>query len=359
MSDLEPIKFINEGVQSWNQWRDNIDQDIEISLQKICLKDKNLSNINFRGVNLMSADLSGSNLKNADLSNARLNDANLENADLTNSKLNATLFIETNLNDAVLTGAHLFGTDFSRANMKRVTLENAKLFQAVFADSDLNSASGLDHCIHEANSSIDSLTLTRSGLISERFLRGCGLPDWLIDAYSLMQPELDNDQVTNIAYKLISNRIGKAIQVSSVFISYSHADESFVNLLCEEFNKKGIRYWRDTHHAPSGRLEKIIDQAIRLNPTVLIILSKNSVESDWVEHEVRLARKLEKDIDKDVMCPIALDDTWKTSKWPRRIRNQVEEYNILDFSNWKQKREFNKMIDRLFTGMSIFYNDTN
>ena len=37
----------------------------------------------------------------------------------------------------------------------------------------------------------------------------------------------------------------------------------------------------------AGRLEKVVDRAMRLNPIVLLVLSENSVKSDWVEHEAR------------------------------------------------------------------------
>jgi len=60
----------------------------------------------------------------------------------------------------------------------------------------------------------------------------------------------------------------------------------------------------------------------------------NAVQSDWVEHEVRQARGLEKDLGRDVLCPVALDGSWKDSQWPRRVMEQALEYNILDFSQW-------------------------
>ena len=51
-------------------------------------------------------------------------------------------------------------------------------------------------------------------------------------------------------------------------------------------------------------MEKQIDRAIEKNPTVLLVLSENSLSSDWVEHEVRTARGLEKEMRRDVLCPV-------------------------------------------------------
>jgi hypothetical protein len=94
---------------------------------------------------------------------------------------------------------------------------------------------------------------------------------------------------------------------------------------------------------------------MRINPTVLLILSSHSVESDWVQHEARLARKLELEIKRDVLCPLAIDDSWKDCHWPERLREQIMEYNILDFSDWKDKETFRRMFSRLINGLNLFY----
>ena len=112
---------------------------------------------------------------------------------------------------------------------------------------------------------------------------------------------------------------------------------------------------RDVHDAKAGRLEKQIDRAIHQNPTVLLILSSNSIRSDWVEHEVRMARALEKELGRDVLCPVALDDSWKSSPWPKRLMEQVMEYNILDFSDWERDTGFRRMFDKLIDGLELFY----
>lgn len=117
----------------------------------------------------------------------------------------------------------------------------------------------------------------------------------------------------------------------------------------------GVRFWRDFHHAIAGPLEKQIDLAIRHNPTVLLILSKHSVKSDWVEHEVRTARELAKGINRHVLCPVALDDSWKSSPWPKRLMEQIMEYNILDFSKWENETEFEKQFKKLLDGLDLFY----
>jgi hypothetical protein len=105
----------------------------------------------------------------------------------------------------------------------------------------------------------------------------------------------------------------------------------------------------------AGPLENQIDRAIRQNPTVLIVFSENSIKSDWVQHEVRKARELTKELGRHVLCPVALDDSWKNSPWPKRIMEQIMEYNILDFSEWQDDVNFEEMFRKLIDGLELFY----
>ena len=354
MSENKDIQRLAQGVDDWNAWRAD-HPEVKPDLNGVHLDGQDLAEINLRQANLNNANLTGVDLSGADLSQASINNANLRGVNLHQAHLNATLFIDSNLRETILDEAELSGTDFTKADLRGTSLNKAKLFEVVFADTFLSHATGLATCIHEAPSSIDSRTLSNSGSLPKAFLRGCGLPDWLIEAYVLMQPDLTNDEIVTITYQLCNMRIGQVVQVAPLFISYSHDDTDFVEAIEVELNARGIRYWRDVRHATAGRLEKVVDRAIRLNPTVLLVLSKSSVNSDWVEHEARVARKLEKELQRDVLCPVALDDSWKTSRWPARLREQIQEYNILDFSEWKDSEYFRVMFERLLTGLSLEY----
>jgi hypothetical protein len=214
----------------------------------------------------------------------------------------------------------------------------------------------LETASHIFPSSIGIDTIYNSeGNIPEVFLRGCGLCDWQIENVKLYRPELSNEEITDILYRIHDLRAHQAIQINPLFVSYNHADTPLVDKMEKYLNEKGIRFWRDIHHSTSGRLERQIDRAIRLNPTLLLILSEHSVESDWVQHEARLARKLELETKHDVLCPVALDDSWKNCHWPERLREQIMEYNILDFSDRKDEGNFRLMFNRLIEGLDLFY----
>ena len=360
MADEEQVRIIKQGVRAWNVWRsENPSAAIDLSsadlsrhhLSGALLNKANLSRANFELTYFTGADLSEANLTGTALVGAYLGRANLSRGQLREAILRGADLTETNL-----THAHLRDTDFRGASLDKTNLAGAELNLTIFGNSNLSEAAGLENVAHTGPSSIsiDALPLSK-GKIPESFLRGCGLSDLDIEYAKLFNPELNNEGINKILYRIYDLRATQALQISPLFISYSHNDAPFVDKIENHLNKKGIRFWRDVHDATAGRLEKQIDRAMRLKPTVLLILSERSVISDWVEHEVRAARDLEKEMGRDILCPIALDDSWKKSPWPKRLMEQVMEYNILDFSAWEDNRRFEAIFRKLIDGLQLFY----
>jgi uncharacterized protein YjbI with pentapeptide repeats len=365
MANEEQLAILKKGVAVWNQWRE------ENPDAKIDTTDVNLSGVNLSGANLSGANLSGANLRRVRLVDANFIETNLTAADLLESNLGRANLKAANLRRTNLMGANLQMADLSQCDLGEAQLDGVKFDKAIltgtnflkaevgftrFGNSDLSEAIGLDDVVHRAPSSIAIDTFAPSkGKIPEPFLRGCGLSDADIEYSKLSNPDLNNEAINKILYKIYDLRASQALQISPLFISYSHNDSTFVDKLESSLNEKGVRFWRDIHDMKSGRIEEQIDRAMRLNPTVLLILSKVSLQSDWVEHEVRTARVLEKEMKRDVLCPVALDDSWKISPWSKRIMEQIMEYNILDFSEWKDDTKFTGIFNRLIGGLELFY----
>jgi uncharacterized protein YjbI with pentapeptide repeats len=374
MANEEHLKILRQGVEVWNRWRKEnpgLWPDLRgANLSKADLHGANLGKANLSraalneaeflhvaAVALGGADLSGAKiLEVVALSGARLSEADLRGAELSEVELGEANLGRANLSGANLSGAGLSGANFSGAHLGGTDLSGAWVVSTTFADLDLSAVKGLDtvHNMGPSTIGIDTIYKSR-GQIPERFLRGCGLSDWEIEAAKLYQPDLSREKISDILYRIHDLRADRAIQINKLFISYSHANGPFVDCLETYLNEKGIRFWRDVHDATAGRLEKQIDRAMRLNPTVLLVLSADSVQSDWVEHEARLARELEKELGRDVLCPVALDDAWKTCRWPERLREQIMEYNILDFSAWQDEAFFRRTAARLIDGLDLFY----
>lgn len=323
----------------------------EVHLNGANLSGSDLSETIFREADLTKANLSFAKLHKAILCGTNLSKANLRGANLSESNLGGA-----NLREANFSGADLSGANLSGANLSETNFVEAIIGHTIFGNTDLSQTDGLETISHRNPSTIgvDTLQLSK-GKIPEAFLRGCGLSDADIEYSKLANPDLTNEEIVKIQYRIYDLRATQALQISPLFISYSHADTDFVNQIDSAFTNKGVRFWRDIHNAKAGRLETQIDLAIRQNPTILLILSKNSLNSDWVQHEVRKARELEKELGRDALCPIALDDSWKSSKWPSRIMEQVTEYNILDFSGWKESSNFESKFAKLLNGLDLFY----
>ena len=144
------------------------------------------------------------------------------------------------------------------------------LGETVFVDVNLSATEGLEACKHMRPSVLDYRTLQQSGRLPLVFLRGCGLPDRLID--------------------YLPSLLEEAIQYYSCFISYSSKDDAFAQRLHADLQNTGVRCWFAPHDLPIGaKAWDAIDAAIKVRDKVLLILSKSAIDSDWVENEVSKA----------------------------------------------------------------------
>jgi hypothetical protein len=325
-------------------------------LREANLREVDLSQADLREVDLAQADLRDAKLNKVNLTKANVTKANFSRVDLSNADLSGAILDEVVLRGANLVGANLISSSLITANLSAANLRGTFIGRTLFRTIDLSKTDGLEEVRHSEPSTlcIDTMQLS-GGKVSVEFLRGCGLRDWEIESAKLYNPDLSNEELNMILYKIYDLRASQALQISPLFISYSYVDGNFVDKLEENLNQKGIRFWRDAHGMKSGRVEKQIDWLMSLNPIVLLILSERSIKSDWVEHQVRRARELEKELARDVLFPIALDDSWKTSPWPKRTMEQVMEYNILDFSAWQDDSKFDGMFRKLIDGLELFY----
>lgn len=322
-----------------------------VKLQSADLEGANLGDASLEGASLEGANCSGISLVGANLQGTNLKEANLQRAELKSASLRGA-----NLESADLQGAVCLNADLRNANLQKAQFQGAELWGTVLGAVDLRDVHGLDSIHHKGPSIIDNAALRMSkGRLPDAFLRGCGFQDWEIEAAKLHEPNLPSEQVIDITYEISRLKAESPILINPLFISYSHADTLFLETLEKRLNEKHIRYWRDVHDLKAGRLERQIERAIRHNPTVLLILSKRSVDSDWVEWEASKARQLEKDLARDVLCPITLDDAWKTCDWPGPLRRQMEDYYVLDFSKWHDPHTMARQFARLVEGLGINY----
>ena len=94
-----------------------------------------------------------------------------------------------------------------------------------------------------------------------------------------------------------------------LFISYSHEDRSFVEKLCYDLEKKGVKYWQDKKEIKVGdSIQRKIREGIDSSQYLCVVISKHSVNSGWVEKEVEIATTYELNKNKKKVLPILLDE---------------------------------------------------
>src|SRR5215471_3522555 len=169
-----------------------------------------------------------------------------------------------NLCGANLCGANLRVASFIGANLSGTNLSHVSLSETVFSDTDLTAVQDLETCEHSYPSTLDHRTLALSGPLPLVFLRGCGLPDTLID--------------------YLPSLLTQPFQFYSCFISYTSKDHAFAERLHADLQNNGVRCWFAPEDMKIGdRIRPRIDETIRVYDKLLLVLSKASVASQWVE----------------------------------------------------------------------------
>jgi len=329
MANEEHLKIIEQGVDVWNQWREE-NPAIRPDLSKADLGDMDLSKINLEWTDLTLASLIDSYLRGAWMRAAGLRAADLSRAILTGAILAGADLGVANLTEADLSGASLVAANLSRVRLSGANLTEAKIGLTSFGDVNLSLARGLGTVIHKGPSYIDSRTIYRSkGNIPEIFLQKAGVPDSMIKfMHSLVRSET-------------------TIDFYSCFISYSSKDRAFADRLYTDLQAKGVRCWFAPEDMTIGdKIRPTLDQSIRYHDKLLITLSEYSIESDWVEQEVETALARERKEKRTVLFPIRLDDVVMEIDvgWPALIRNTR---HIGDFCNWRNHDAYQRAFRRL------------
>jgi hypothetical protein len=237
----------------------------------------------------------------------------------------------SDLSEADLRGADLRGADLHGAHLLGANLSEAICHSTSFGIVDLSEVKGLELIAHHGPSIVGVDTLVRSrGRIPEVFLRGCGVPDAFIEYL----PSLIGSM--------------QSIQFYSCFISYSTQNQDFAERLHGKMRDKGLRVWYAPEDVQGGKkLHEQIDEAIRVYDKLLLVLSSESMNSEWVSTEIRKARKEETKERKRKLFPIRLVDFKAVEDWEcfdadskKDFGVEIREYLIPDFSNWKDHDAF-------------------
>ncbi len=138
------------------------------------------------------------------------------------------------------------------------------------------------------------------------------------------------------------------IQYQSCFISYSTKDDEFARRLHSRMREDKLRVWFAPEDLKGGdKLLPQIDRAIQVHDQLLLVLSEQSLKSEWVKTEIRKARQAEHREHRRKLFPIRLVSFSRLEKWQclasdpdEDLAAEVRSYHIPDFSNWKDHDAF-------------------
>lgn len=89
-----------------------------------------------------------------------------------------------------------------------------------------------------------------------------------------------------------------------VFISYNHTDATYAYTLAQELKRQDLEPWIDNRIRVGKRWWKTVVDKLRESAAVIVVMTPESEESEWVEREVHLALR------------------WKIPVFPLKLRGE-------------------------------------
>lgn len=121
---------------------------------------------------------------------------------------------------------------------------------------------------------------------------------------------------------------GVPLLPNRVFISHSSNDKGFVEGLASDLFRSGFDVWYDKFDIAVGDpLLSTIQTGIEQSAFVVLVLSPDSVSSDWVRTEIELAIALEEHWKHKVLLPVRC----RPFAWPERL-GQLSGLKYADFT---------------------------
>lgn len=120
-----------------------------------------------------------------------------------------------------------------------------------------------------------------------------------------------------------------------IFISYSKKDSDFAHQLADDLEAAGFKIWIDKSIGGGDLWRETIEKNLKAAGEVIIVVSPNSMASEWVKHEGSLAYGWGKQL-----FPILIEPVESLPPW-------LEEYQWIDFVNLAREIAFDALVAAL------------
>jgi YVTN family beta-propeller protein len=122
-----------------------------------------------------------------------------------------------------------------------------------------------------------------------------------------------------------------------IFISYSKRDAEFALQLAADLEDAGHEIWIDREIEGGQQWRRTIEKAVQDSVAMIVVISKNSIKSRWVQHEGSVAYGLGKSL-----YPILLDEIEGENPFV-----WMDEIQWVDFANNPYKEGFRQLLEGL------------
>jgi hypothetical protein len=112
-------------------------------------------------------------------------------------------------------------------------------------------------------------------------------------------------------------------KVKTVFISYSNKDSDFARKLNNTLEKNRIITWIDLKMPPGKDLMRFIKESVRGSDHTVLVVSKNSLESDWVYKEFMETLIHEHVMETKKFLPVCIDTTVYGKDYQMKLVNDI------------------------------------
>jgi pentapeptide repeat protein len=302
VADDTRLAKLGEGVRAWNSWRrENPEIRPDLSGSDLSGEqgtgpiEKDFNNINLSDTNLRNCELWCIDFTGADLRRANLQGADLADEDPAGAS-DLDLFPAANMNYAELREADLSGADLGDVSLIGARLNVAKLRRTILRRANLVDAHLAGADLTDADLGMGDV-IVQHGAVLGRTILG----------------EVDLRTVKGLAD--VYHRAPSILSTSTLAQSSGNLPASFLR-------ECGLADWE---------IENAKLYAPALTP----------FEIAEIQTQVFTLR---------AAAPIQI-----SSVFIGPLRHQIEKYNILDFSGWKDRRVFERQLNKLLAGLVLWY----